>query len=114
MRYYASDMILKIHSDASYNSESGAQSRMGGHFYLGLRNANDNTKQGTILASTAVMQSVLASASEAEIGVLYENTKKAAILRVALEDMGYPQLPTPVQTDNSTAFGIANDNIKQQ
>jgi predicted transposase YdaD len=28
--------------------------------------------------------------------------------------MGYPQPPTPVQTDNSTACGIANDNIKQQ
>jgi hypothetical protein len=35
MRYYASDMILKIHSDASYNSESGARSRMGGIFIWG-------------------------------------------------------------------------------
>jgi hypothetical protein len=51
---------------------------------------------------------------EAEIGALYENTKKAAILHVTLEEMGYPQPATPVQTDNSTACGIANDNIKQQ
>jgi hypothetical protein len=28
--------------------------------------------------------------------------------------MGWPQPATPVQTDNSTACGIANDNIKQQ
>jgi hypothetical protein len=69
--------------------------------------------QGAILASTSIMQAVLSSAAEAEMGALYENTKKAAILRVTLEEMGYPQPATPVQTDNSTAFGIANDNIKQ-
>jgi Reverse transcriptase (RNA-dependent DNA polymerase) len=114
LRYHASDMILKIHSDASYNSEPGARSRLGSHFYLGNRNSDNDTKQGTILASTAIMQAVLSSASEAEIGAIYENTKKAAILRVTLEEMGYPQPATPVQTDNSTACGIANENIKQQ
>jgi predicted transposase YdaD len=62
------------------------------------------------------MKAVLSSASEAEIGALFENTKSATILRTTLEEMGYPQPqpPTPVQTDNSTACGIANDNIKQQ
>jgi hypothetical protein len=48
------------------------------------------------------------------IGALYKNTKKATILHVTLEYMGYPQPATPVQTDNSTACGIANKNIKQQ
>jgi hypothetical protein len=28
--------------------------------------------------------------------------------------MGYPQPPTPVQVDNSTANGFANKQIKQQ
>jgi hypothetical protein len=45
---------------------------------------------------------------------LFENTKRATILRTTLEEMGHPQPATPVQTDNSTACGIANDNIKQQ
>jgi hypothetical protein len=114
IRYHASDMILKLHSDASYNSEPQARSHLGGHFYMGKRDSDQDTDQGAILATTAIMQSVLSSASEAEIGALYENTKKAAILRVTLEEMGYPQPATPVQTDNSTACGIANDNIKQQ
>jgi hypothetical protein len=114
LRYYASDMILKLHSDASYNSEPQARSRLGGHFYLGKRDNEQDTHQGAILATTSIMQSVLSSAAEAEIGALYENTKKAAILCVTLEEMGYPQPATPVQTDNSTACGIANDNIKQQ
>ena len=34
VRFRASDMILKIHSDASYLTESEAQSRVGGFFYL--------------------------------------------------------------------------------
>jgi hypothetical protein len=114
IRYRASDMILKVHSDASYNSEPKARSRAGGHFYMGNRDSTAEDKQGTVLASTAIMNAVLASASEAEIGALYENTRKASILRTTLEEMGYPQPPTPVQTDNSTACGIANDNIKQQ
>ena len=30
--YYASDMVLAVHSDASYLSELNARSRAGGHF----------------------------------------------------------------------------------
>ncbi len=35
IRYRASDMILRLHSDASYLSEAKARSCAGGHFYLG-------------------------------------------------------------------------------
>jgi hypothetical protein len=35
IRYHASDIILHIHSDASYLSESEAKSRAGGFFYMG-------------------------------------------------------------------------------
>jgi hypothetical protein len=37
IRYYASAMQLKIHSDASYLSEPKAKSRLGGYFYLGKK-----------------------------------------------------------------------------
>jgi hypothetical protein len=114
LRYHASDMILKIHSDASYLSESKARSRSAGHFYMGNKDNDDDTTNGSILATTQIMKSVLSSASEAEIGALFDNTKRATILRTTLEEMGHPQPATPVQTDNSTACGIANDNIKQQ
>jgi hypothetical protein len=86
-------MILKVHSDTSYNSEPKARSQAGGHFYMGNRNTTDDTTQGTALATTAIMNSVLALASE-EIGALFENTMKATILCTTLEDMGYPQPPT--------------------
>ena len=35
IKFYKSNMILKIHSDASYLSERQGRSRAGGHFYLG-------------------------------------------------------------------------------
>jgi hypothetical protein len=34
IQYAASDMVLHIHSDASYLSEPKARSRIGGHFFL--------------------------------------------------------------------------------
>jgi hypothetical protein len=35
IRYHTSDMVLHIHSDASYLSVSNARSRLGGLFFLG-------------------------------------------------------------------------------
>ena len=35
IRYVASDVIINLHSDASYLSEPKAKSRAGGHFWLG-------------------------------------------------------------------------------
>ena len=35
IRYYASDMVLNVHFDASYLTAPKAQSRAGGHFFLG-------------------------------------------------------------------------------
>jgi hypothetical protein len=58
LRYYASDMVLKVHSDASYLSESKARSRAAGHYYMGNKENDDDTHNGTILATTQIMKSV--------------------------------------------------------
>jgi hypothetical protein len=113
IRYRASDMILSVHSDASYLSETKARSRSGGFFHMGSKDRN-TTQNGPLLATTAIMKVVVSSAAEAEIGALFENCKKATILRTTLSEMGWPQPATPMQTDNSTACGIANSTIKQQ
>jgi hypothetical protein len=48
IRYHASDMILHIHSDASYLSENEAKSRAGEFFYMGntTKNNKKNHKRG--------------------------------------------------------------------
>jgi hypothetical protein len=115
IRYHASDMILHIHSDASYLSENEAKSISGGFFYMGSSTNND--KQLTnreILIISKVFKHVMSSAAEAEIGAVFINAKEGAILRTTLEELGHPQPPTPIETDNTTATGYSNGTIKQK
>jgi len=60
------------------------------------------------------MKQVLASASEAETGGLFYNGQEATTILTTLLEMGYPQPPTPLQTDNMTAAGIVNRTVKQR
>lgn len=60
------------------------------------------------------MKEIVSSAAEAELAALFYNGKEACALRTTLEELGHPQPPTPIQTDNSTAAGIANDTVKQK
>ena len=54
----------------------------------------------------------MSSAAEAEIGALYLNAREAVYLRQILVEMGHPQPPTPIQTDNTTAEGVVNHKIQ--
>jgi hypothetical protein len=114
-------MILYAHSDASYLSAPQARSRAGGHFFLSQQPTDCNkspTQQprlnGPIHTTCHILRNVMASAAEAEVGTLFLNDQDALPLRVTLEELGHPQPPTPMQTDNSTAAGFANDTIKQK
>jgi hypothetical protein len=51
IRYHASDMVLHIHSDASYLSVSNARSRLGGLFFLGNKSPEQETLTGPSLMS---------------------------------------------------------------
>jgi Reverse transcriptase (RNA-dependent DNA polymerase) len=115
VRYYKSDMILYVHSDASYLSEPKARSRVGGYFYLGNQNEAPDTHKpnGPIHVESRIMRHVMAAASEAEIGALFHNGQEAAHIRTVLKEMGREQsAPTRITTDNSTADGFANRRTK--
>jgi hypothetical protein len=113
--YHASDMILHIHSDASYLSENEAKSRAGGFFYMGNTTKNDKKlTNGAILIVSRVLKHVMSSAAEAEIGAVFINAKEGAVLRTTLEELGHKQPPTPMETDNTTATGYSNGTIKQK
>jgi hypothetical protein len=98
IRYHASDMILNIHSNASYLSVSNARSRLGGLFFLGNKSLN-----GSILNVAAVIKNVVASAAESEVGACFHNTQSGAPLRVTLTELGHTQPPTPRITPLHTA-----------
>jgi hypothetical protein len=57
---------------------------------------------------------VVASAAESEVGACFHNAQSGAPLRVTLTELGHIQPPTPLRTDNSTAFGILNETIKKE
>jgi hypothetical protein len=113
-RYHASDMILHIHSDASYLSVSNARSRLEGLFFCGNKSPQQDNLNGSILNVASVIKHVVASAAASEVGACFRNTQSGAPLRVTLAELGHIQPQTPLRTDISTAFGILNETIKQK
>jgi len=116
LRYVASDMVLNIHSDASYLSEPKARSRLGETFFLGSLPQDGKPIQlnGPILTGASICKFVVASATQAKLGALFYNCQDGTILRLSLEELGHPQPATLVHCDNSTAVSIANDTVKKQ
>ena len=116
IRFWSSDMILNVHSDASYLTASRGRSRAGGYFFLGSipQNGKPIRMNGNIAITCAILKLVAASAAEAELGALFLNAQEARIIRLTLMEMGHPQPPTPIHIDNSTCVGIVNNTIKRQ
>ncbi len=111
LTYKKSDMVLAVHSDASYLSEPAARSRVGGHFFCSS-NVDDPPNNGAVLNISKILKAVMSSADEAELGALYINAREAIPMQHLLKEMGYKQPPTPIQTDNSTALGVVTNNIQ--
>ena len=110
LTYKASDMVLAVHSDASYLSEPKARSRAGGHMFMA---ANDEipTNNGAVLNISQIIRAVMSSAAEAELGALFINAKTAVSMRNTFEELGHPQPRTPIQTDNKTANDLLTNKI---
>jgi hypothetical protein len=84
IRYHASDMILHIHSNASYLSVSNARSRLGGLFFCGDKYLHEDNLNGSILNVASLIKNVIASAAESEVGACFQNAQSGAPLRVTL------------------------------
>ena len=107
LTYRASDMILAAHSDAGYLNEPQAKSRAGGHFFLSA-NSDIPANNGAVLNIAHIIRHVMSSATEAELGALYIMAREAVYIRIVLEELGYEQPPTPMQTDNAMAEAVIN------
>ena len=105
-------MILQIDSDAAFQVNPQARSRAGGYLFLGSR---DYTLfNAPILVIAKVIKNVMGSAAEAEVAALHLNAQEAVPLRACLEELGHPQPPTRMRTDNVTAEGFVHNTIKQK
>ncbi len=111
--YKANNMVLADRSDASYLSEPKARSHVVGHMFMAGR-YDTPTNNGAILNILQIILAVMSFAVEAELGALFINAKTAVLMRHRLEELGHPQLPTPMQTDNKTTNGLLTNKVMQK
>jgi hypothetical protein len=116
VRFRASEMVMNIHSDASYLSKPQAQSRACSHFFTGSLPTDGKPIKlnGTFHTLCSILEFVVASAAKAELGALFLNCQEGMIFKSTLEDLGHPQPKILVHCDNATAVSIANNTIKRQ
>jgi hypothetical protein len=72
--YAPIDMVLAIHSDASYLSVNKARSRVGGHFFM-ASDIEHPPNNGAVHTIAKIIKAVMSSAAEAEVGALYISTR---------------------------------------
>ena len=72
LTYKKSDMVLTIHSDASYLSELKARNRAGGHWFM-EKNEEIPANNGAVMNVSQIIKAVISSAAEAELGALFIN-----------------------------------------
>jgi hypothetical protein len=102
---HTSDMVLAVHSDASYLSEPKVRSGARGHFFL----SSDTTippNNGAVLNIAHIIKNIMSSATKAELAGLYIMARKGVYIRIILEELGHKQPPTPVQIDNAMADAV--------
>ena len=90
-------------------------------FFLAYRLVKNGDKPPTLPTNNEaihtlchIIKTVMSSAAVAKIGATFLNAKDALPIRTTLEELGHPQPPTPMQVDNTTAVGFANNTIKQK
>ena len=70
LTYCISDMILAVHSNAGYLNEENARNRAGGQHFLS-EDVPLPPNNGAIHNIAEIIKSVMTSAAEAEMGVIY-------------------------------------------
>ena len=118
VRFKASDMVLNVDTDAAYLVLPGAKSRIAGTYYMAEHPQSSKTPNPTLNGAVHIecktLKHVVASAAEAETGGLFVNGQIILQLRQTLKALGHPQPPTPLKTDNSTAYKFVHDEMKQK
>ena len=77
-------------------------------------NNDDPPNNGAVLNIAQIIQAVMTSACEAEIGAMYINGRKAVPMRNILKELGHPQPRTPMQTDNTAAQAVVTNNVQSK
>jgi hypothetical protein len=110
LTYRMSNMVAAICSNASYLSKHKSCSRVGGHMFM-TRKDKIPFNNGTIFNILQIIQAVMSSAAEAELGALFINAKTAILMCQMRTELGHPQPRMPMQTNNATAHVLLTSKI---
>ena len=108
--YRSSDIVLCAHSDAGFHNESKGCSRSGAHIFIYENDAMPRWNK-SVLKLAKVIKFVISYASKAELGAMFIIAQEMVAMRQTLQEMKWPQLKSPIQTDNSAAAGVVNNTI---
>ena len=86
--YSVSNMVLAVHSSASYISKPNAQSRAGGRFFMST-NIVHPPNNSAVLNIAQIIKNVMSSVAEAELGELYIMAREAIHIRNILAELGH-------------------------
>ncbi len=112
--FLASNMIMNVHSDASYSSKSDAQRWRTFLYRVVPQRWRPYQVEWRIFTLCKILCFVIAFAAEAKLGTLFLNCKEGMIFCLTHEELGHPQPKTPIHCKNATAVGIANNTINRQ
>ena len=71
-------------------------------------------ENGPVHVECSIMRNVMESATESELGGLFEKCQKATSVKKTLADMSHQQPPTLVATYNTAANSMVNVTSKQK
>ena len=89
LTFRASDIILEIHSDASYLLEAKAWSRAEGHFFMSSHKDIPGGN-GAVINISHIIKAVMSSAAEAGLRALFINAELAVPILTSLVELGHP------------------------
>ena len=110
--FKATDMILKAQYDSSLKPH--ARHKVGGIIYLGNNDDSPENIGNITEVVSKTPPNAVASIAEGEYAAGFMIGQKVIHHRYINEALGYPQPPTTLFGDNTTAIGIANDTMKQK
>ena len=68
-------------------------------------------KNGAVTTISRIIKTVMSSTAEEELCALFINCQEAVPAIITLGEKGHKHPPTQIQTENTTAIGVVNDNI---
>ena len=111
IRYYTSDMLLHVDSNAAYLIVEWAKSRIAGHYFL---SSKDLTHNGPLHILCRLLKSVVASTAKVKSVGLFQNTQLIVFIRHCVIVLGHQQPLMPIRTDSSTSAAFVNPKMHQK